>query len=134
MSNQDIFDPSEVADEGYASLPDGVYKLAIEKASYEPNKKGTGSLVKITSVVDGDEFSGRRVWLNLNIRHENEKAQTIGRAQFKQLLTALGMGESRFDLNNDLEGLYGRSFMATVKTAEGRTEAKNFKKVDEIPF
>ncbi len=72
-------------------LPDGKYFAEIVDSDLRDTKSGNGSYVMVEfQVVDG-EYSGRKIWANYNIVHQNEQAQEIGQQQFAKLcLAALG--------------------------------------------
>jgi hypothetical protein len=131
--NDDIFDPQTVEDPNL--IPEGTYDLVIENATFESNRKGTGKLVTLVThiVNNSQDLDGRKLRVTINLVHDTPKAQQIGRAQFKQLLTAIGHGGT-FNLSTDFPSLKGKSFSAFVKIEEGYNRVKNFKAVDNMPF
>jgi len=75
----------------YSPLPAGQYKAVIKSASLETTKAGNGQYVKVRFDIVGEQFAGRVVFTNLNIRNPNPKAEEIGRQQLGELARALGI-------------------------------------------
>ncbi len=126
-----IFDPETVVDDNL--LPEGTYNLVVKEVSFEQNKKGTGHVLIVKTAVTSDASKNKWLWIRLNLIHDSEKVQNIGRAQFKKLLLAVEL-EGKFDFKTDLEKLVGKEFTSFVKIEDGYNSVKNFKKLDNLPF
>lgn len=74
-------------------LPDGIYSAAVISAELMPTKKGDGQYLKIEHQIyeDGASYDGRRIFTNLNIQNQNEKAQEIGLGMLSALSRACGL-------------------------------------------
>jgi len=75
----------------FEPLPPGDYPVMIDKAEVHDNKARTGIYLKLELIVLGGDFDGRKIWKQINIRHESEKAQEIGQKELATLGQALGM-------------------------------------------
>lgn len=126
-----IFDPETVVDDNL--LPEGTYNLVVKEVSFEQNKKGTGHVLIVKTAVTSDNGKNKWLWIRLNLIHDSEKVQNIGRGQFKKLLLAVDL-EGKFDFKTDLEKLIGKEFTSFVKIEDGYNSVKNFKKLDNLPF
>lgn len=92
----------------------GRYLAEIRNSEVKANSKGTGTVLKLEfELID----SGARVFTSLNIDHESEKAQKIGRGQLSSLCRALG----KVGIVSDSTMLHDRPLMINVKLEE--TEA-----------
>ena len=121
MSFYDKYDLDEVdtkdAEVNFEPLPDGDYKYIIDEVEEKLASSGNGMVLKLTcSVIDNTVFEGRKVWANINTEHTSAKAQTIGRAQLKQLLVATGLENN---LQADIEDLISKEFIGTTKFQKG---------------
>jgi len=83
--------PQDESSGSYDPLPDGWYNTKITGSELKDTKSGTGQYIKLEFTVTGDKFSGRKVWGNLNIRNDSEKAEEIGRMQLNSLMSAIGL-------------------------------------------
>ena len=112
-------------DEGggdFSPLPEGWYDTKITGSELKDTKSGTGQYIKVEFTVIGADFSGRKVWGMLNIRNDNEKAESIGRQQLNSLMAAIGL-ESLSD-TDDLIGA-DVSIKVKIKPASGDYKAGN---------
>lgn len=95
-SNIDITDTFE-------PLPAGEYTVEVVDSDVRSTKAGTGELIALTfRVVDG-EYENRRIWVNINHRNQNPKAQQRGEKELGQLKHAVHMThglEDTVDLHN----------------------------------
>lgn len=109
----------EVTEEGteqrpqYENLPNGNYLLQMESADVVEKNEGTAEhsiMVKSTfEVLEPEEFKGRKLFGNYNLKNKSEQAQQIGNNQFQCLLRAIEVPSA-----DDTDELLFRSFMATV--------------------
>lgn len=90
-----FFDPNTVDDTGeFDLLPAGRYRVMIDSAAVKANRSNPGRHVSVAMTVVEGPLKGRKVWSNFNIEHSSEKAQQIGRSQFKRFLAACGITEA----------------------------------------
>jgi len=78
-------------------------------------------------VLEGD-YKGRKLFYNLNVQHENEKAQMIGQSQLKKVIEAVGK-----DHISATEDLHDIPFYATVKIKEDQNGFLNNEIVKVLP-
>ena len=111
-------------DEGgnYEPLPAGWYEVKITGAELKDTKSGSGQYIKIEYTVTGEKFTGRKIWGNLNIVNESEKAEEIGRKQLSSLMSATGIPTL-----TDTDELIGHdlSVKLKVREASGGYDASN---------
>ena len=109
----------EVTEEGteqrpqYENLPNGNYLLQMETADVVAKNQGTPDhsvVVKSTfEVIEPDEFRGRKLFGNYNLKNKSAQAQKIGNDQFQCLLRAIEVPSA-----DDTDELLFRSFIASV--------------------
>ena len=123
------FDATEFETEqrDYTELPNGTYKLEVEDSDVVPTSKGDGVILKTTlSVVEPEQFKGRKLFNNYNLENKNPVAQKIGEEQFASLCRAIGVSSV-----NDSEDLHFHPFMAQIGLGkpqyekDGRGNVKN---------
>lgn len=85
---------NEQEQKSFSLIPDGTYRAVVAGMLYKQTKTGTGAYLAATFQIADGVHEGRMVWQNFNIENVNEKAQQIGRSQFKSLLKALGITEA----------------------------------------
>lgn len=120
-------------------LPNGIFRLEIETSEVKATSKGTGTyLATIVSVVEPEEFKGRKIFNNnYNLENANPVAQEIGQKQFASLCRAIGVSSVE-----DSEELHFRAFVAKIgrgkpsvgndgKNYPGRAEIKRYYFPDE---
>ena len=75
-----------------APLPAGLYTVEITGADVKPLKsgKGTGLSLEYT-VIDPAPHAKRKVWQNLNIKHENAQAEQIAQGELSALCRVVGI-------------------------------------------
>lgn len=84
MSNLGFsIDPNdpELEEQERGPIPPGRYKVVITSCTSEVNKKRTGKLLTMELALIDRPFRGRKLYDRLNISHENELAQRIGRSR-----------------------------------------------------
>jgi pyruvate/2-oxoglutarate dehydrogenase complex dihydrolipoamide acyltransferase (E2) component len=86
-------------DEGVEPATDGVFELLpageyvgqIIEFETKPTASGAGTYIKLTWELLNDGCKGRRVWQNINVRNENQKAQEIGQGEFAAIMKHTGL-------------------------------------------
>jgi hypothetical protein len=86
------FDATQVApQQSFSPVPAGVYTAQVIDSELKDLKSGKGEGLSLTfSILDG-EFVGRKIFINLNIKHESAQAQQIGQSQLSALCHATGV-------------------------------------------
>lgn len=85
------FTTDELPKSEYTLIPDGTYPAVITNAEVKDTSSGTGKYIKVEYTIQGANYSGKKVWGNLNIRNANPKAQEIGLQQLGELLIAVNL-------------------------------------------
>ncbi|RVN04080.1 DUF669 domain-containing protein [Sinorhizobium meliloti] len=117
----------------YSELPSGIYKLEIEASDVVPTKAGTGTILKTTmSVIEPEQYKGRKLFSTFNLENQNPVAQEIGQKAFASLCRAIGVSSVE-----DSEDLHFHAFTAKIglgKAQNGypaRAEVKRYYFEDE---
>jgi hypothetical protein len=106
----------------YDPIPAGWYPARIVEADPTDTKSGSGSYLKMQWEIMGQNHANRRVFGNLTLRNENEKAEQIGMEQMRALMDALGI-----PVLKQSEQLIGKSceIKVSIRAAQGQYEASN---------
>ncbi len=125
------FDATSVAPAAPRSsepLPVGLYTVEITSSDVRELKSGNGLGLEVEfTVIDPEQYAGRKVWQNFNIKHTNPTAEDIGTRELAALCRALGI----FKLN-DSDELFGKilRIKTKIRPAKGdypaKTEAADF--------
>jgi hypothetical protein len=75
----------------FEPIPSGWYTAAIAGAEIKETKAGTGNYIAVRFDITGPEHQGRVVFVNLNTRNPNPKAEEIGRQQLGDIMRAIGL-------------------------------------------
>lgn len=102
---------------GYDLLPPGWYIATIASAALKDTKRGDGQHIALRWDVTGPTHQGRVVFVNLNIRNPNTKAEDIGRQQFGELLRSIGLARVK-----DTDQLVGRSCQIKISVQKDKTD------------
>lgn len=97
-------------------LTPGRYRAKVIESTVMEAKSGKGTLLKLTHEITGPSSQGRRLWTNLNLTHESEKAQQIGRGQISSLCRACG----KLGWVDDSTELHEIEHEIAVKTQEAK--------------
>jgi hypothetical protein len=144
------FDPSSVpkSERNFEVLPAGKYAAQVVESEVVDLKSGNGSALKLTIEILQEGYRGRKVWANLNVKHNNPVAEKIAQEQLRELCDSIGVvrmqdtvelhnkpfevklkirkGEGSYDDQNDVAGfkpLGGSPAHAQAMTAAPRTAA-----------
>lgn len=95
---------------GFEIIPAGKYKAQIVNSEMEVTKSGNGQMLKLEfDIVDG-QFSGRKLWVRLNLQNPNTQAVEIARRDLSAICHAVGVMAL-----NDSEQLHFKPMTITVK-------------------
>jgi len=113
----------------YENLPNGNYLIQMEAGEIIEKNSGQADhsiMLKSTfEVLEPEEYKGRKLFGNYNLKNKSEIAQKIGNEQFQCLLRAVGIEEVTED--SDTDDMLFISFTATVALGKPSYE-KNAKK------
>ena len=83
--------------------------VEVEQSDYVQNRNGDGHIAKFTIGVIKGDYKGRKVFLNLNLDHPNEKAVEMAEAEFVSLIRSC-----KLTAVEDTEELHNIPFMIEV--------------------
>ena len=100
----------------------GRYMAQVVEADVVDNAKRTGRIMKLVWEIMDGEFSGRKVFQNINFKHDNTKTQEIGRRELDRVVWSCGVTAL-----NDTDDLCWKPCMIKVKIqpAQGQYSARN---------
>jgi len=118
------FNPSsvDVPAMSHEPVPPGRYTVVCEKTDVKPNKKNNGTILSLMFVIQDGEHKNRKIYENLNIQHENPKAEMIG----QQMLAGLCRIAEIEHLSNTAQ-LHGIpiEIMISVQPGDDKYPARN---------
>lgn len=115
------------ANTSFEPLPLSVYDIEIIESDVEMKESAKGRRISVTYMVMTGPYEGRRGWDRFDIDRLSEwtdkktgerRSAYIDKARFKELCTALGLG----DFPSDSTELHGIPFRATAKTEPGNDQ------------
>ena len=87
----DGFNASEVEPQGtFEVIPAGRYVAVIIESVTKENSAKTGSFLEMVFQIIEGPNEGRKLWARLNLKHPNETAVKIARAQLSSICRATG--------------------------------------------
>ena len=116
-------DPN-TGDGDFDPLPAGWYPSTIEEANLGQPRSGQGVYLQVKAKVHGPDYSGRVLWVYLNLQNPSQKAAQIGQRQFARLRQAIGRPEMQ-----DTAELIGAYVDCLVDVAWDESVGKNKNKV-----
>lgn len=88
--NAHSVEPAQERNDG--PLPAGTYTVECTAAELRELKSGKGMGLSLEfTVIDPEQHARRKVWSNLNIKHESPQAQEIGQSQLAAVCLACGI-------------------------------------------
>ncbi len=107
------FDTTAVAprENNYELLPAGKYTCLVADSAVSPLKSGNGTGLKLTLNVLQEGYNGRKLFVNLNVKHTNEDTERIAQQQLRELCEAIGLAR----ITADTAELHNKPFIANVK-------------------
>ena len=111
MANLGVnFDATTVQPASFELLPKGEYLARIVESDVVENSSKTGTLLKLTLEVVEGQFTGRKLFDQLNLTNPNELAVRISRERLSAYCHATGVMQV-----TDTAQLHGIPFLASVK-------------------
>lgn len=113
-------------------LPAKDYVMQVTATDVKANSKKNGMILKVEYTILEGDAKGRKIFGNINYKHANAKAQSIGQGQLAALMRAVGVTK----MQNTSE-LHNIPFIGRVKirAAQGdydeQNELSKWKKLDE---
>ena len=106
----------EKRESNFELLPAGWYVAQVSESEIAPLKSGNGEGLRLTFEVLADQYRGRKVWANLNVRHSNPEAERISQQQLRELCDAIGIARI-----TDTQQLHNRPVEIRIKVREDKT-------------
>jgi len=122
------FDSTEVKDD-FAPIPTGEYTAKITESEWRWSKNNPENqyLALVMVILDGD-FTGRKLFVNLNLRHPKDTVKSIANQELKRICNAVGV----YRIENDSQELHGIPFIVKLQlSADGfEIKVKGYKAID----
>lgn len=125
-----LYDVGEVApDQGGGALPPGTHELQAVEETLKASSTGKGMVLALTYEVASGQYQGRKLWVTINMTHDNPVAQKIGQGQISALCHAIGGPDFK---PRDTEELLWKPFWADTdvepNTYKGKTTERGIVK------
>ncbi len=102
--NFDAANAPERAPRESTPLPPGIYTAEITSSELKPLKSGRGTGLSLEyTIIDPAPHANRKVWQNMNVKHDSAQAEEIGLGELKELCKALGIAHLA-----DSDDLFGK--------------------------
>ncbi len=121
-------DTSNVPEGSYSPLKPGWYPAMIEKAEVKDTRSGTGKYLSVQFGVLAEQYSGRKVFANINLVNPNPKAVEIGARELAQLGSACGL--LRLGDSTELLDKVIQVRVSIKKDDDSENEVKGYKAVE----
>lgn len=115
MSSLPETDHIEDTGNDFELIPPGKYPCIIESSEIKATKANNGQMLSYVAVIIEGEHEGRKIFGNMMLRHENEKAEEIGLRSLKQLKAAIGKPSS-----TEESDLWEAPFLAKIGIEKGK--------------
>lgn len=138
MGNLSGFRADEHESKPVGPVPEGSYECQIVESAVADSKSGNGKNLKLVLEITEGEFSGRRLYDNIVVKHAtSEKAVEIGLAKLGDICRAVDVLSPE-----DSDQLHGKPLVAVVEhetstwNGETRTNARvhYYKPAEKVPF
>jgi len=106
----DQYEPKE----DFEPLPAGEYPVSIDEAELKTTKAGTGRYVRLALTVIGEQYAGRKIFANINIKNPNQQAEEIGQRDLAAIAIAVDLMAVQ-----DTTDLLGKQMIVKVKVKPG---------------
>lgn len=81
----------EKRENNFELLPAGWYVAQVVESDIVNLKSGNGQAIKLTFDVLSEGHRGRKIWAQLNVRHNNPEAERIAQQQLRELCDSIGI-------------------------------------------
>ena len=93
----------------FSPLPEGEYTVTIKQADVKDTKAGNGQYINLRLDVADGKYARRVLFAMITLKNASEKAESIGRGQLRDLMSACGIGSLQ-----DTDQLLGHTVMVRV--------------------
>ncbi len=106
----------------FEPLPAGLYMVEIDNAEVKTTKAGTGRYLKLEMSIIGQDYMGRKIFANINLKNPNKQAEEIGLRDLAALGLAIGVTTIK-----DTTDLLGKPLIVklSVKPGDGNYGPNN---------
>jgi hypothetical protein len=108
-------------------VPSGKYRCIIESSEIKSTKNENGTMLSYVAVIIDGDHEGRKIFGNMMLRHENEKAEQIGLQQLKKLKAAIGKPQSTQE-----EDLWETPFLAKIGVEKGKNGYEDRNRIQDF--
>lgn len=136
-----LLNMSGVKESGFMPLPEGTYPVVVDDASVKDTKSGNGGqyiAVKLR-IINDEQWEGKFIFTQFNIKNPNPKAVEIGLGQLKSFLRIAGHKDP--NVLEDVLDIVGYKANAVVKIDADKNYVSYFKpyevketKSSDLPF
>jgi len=109
------FTQEDLGQDSFAPIPAGNYVAQIINSEIKENRNGGRRLSVTFEIVDGD-YSGRLIFENLNLWHDNQDTVRIAKQQLARICNAIGLTHV-----GDSSELHNRPMAIRVGIREDKT-------------
>lgn len=107
------FDATAIEPSSFEAIPTGVYEAVISDSQMKDNRAGNGTILVLTIDIVSGEYTGRKLWENLNINHPNPTAVEIARQTLASICRALNIPRI-----SDSSELHNRPMLISVRAVK----------------
>ena len=108
-----MFDLTQVKENSFGVIPEGLYSVVSEEAKVKSTKSGTGEYINVKFRVAEGEHEGKFLYTMFNTKNDNPKAVEIGLGQLKTFLKVANAKDP--NQLKDVADLVGYKAIAVVK-------------------
>jgi hypothetical protein len=133
MANLAGFNANEVPESSFEVLPPGVYTVMATQEEEKENSQKRGSYLMFVLDVLTEVYSGKKLWVYLNLWHENEAARPPAQRELAALCLAVGVPTPK-----QSSELLGKPFLVAVdiekdKQGKDRNRITGYYPVGAVP-
>ena len=97
----------------FSPLPEGEYSVTIKAAEVKATKAGDGSYINLRLDVNEGKYAKRVLFAMITLRNKSDKAESIGKGQLRDVMSACGIGSL-----SDTDQLLGHNLIVRVGQRE----------------
>lgn len=117
------FVTDDVEDMSFTPIPADTYIVQVTKSEMKPTRDATGEMLKLEFTVLEGEYTGRKIYENLNLVNKNEMAVKIARSKLKQICQACGL--SQIEDSAELHGIPFRGLVVIEESNDPKYDPQN---------
>lgn len=110
MSNLSGFNAADVPESTFGAMPEGKYTFIITESEKKATKAGTGEYLQMVMEVLDESYSGKKIWVRLNLWNPNPMAVQIAQQELASICKAVGVLKP-----SDSSDLHNKPFTGDVR-------------------